>query len=78
MTFAKVSKTQVPLVGTKAQAIRVEGHALQGDGCSQRNLIQLLRVMMLHPRFVAVADFLLQAMKRRRQFRQNLYTGPLQ
>ena len=62
----------------KAQAIRVEGHALQGDGCSQRNLIQLLRVMMLHPRFVAIADFPLQAMKRRRQFRQNLYTGPYQ
>ena len=61
-----------------ARAIRVEGHPMQGDGCTQRNLIQLIRAVMLHPRFVVVADFLLRALKRRRQFRQNLYNGPFQ
>ena len=65
-------------LGITARAIRIEGHAMQGDGCSQRNLIQLVRAVMQHPRFVVVADFLLRAVKMRRQFRQNLYTGPYQ
>ena len=61
-----------------AEAIRVEGHPMQGGGCTQRNLIELTRAFMLHPRFEVVADFLLQALKRRRKLQQNMYTGNYQ
>jgi len=63
-----------------AEAIRVEGHpsGMQGDGCTRRNLIALIRSIMLHPRFDHVIDFLMQAMKRRGQYRRNSYSGPFQ
>ena len=53
-----------------AESVRVEGHGLQGAGCTPRNLLSLVRSIMQVPRFVVVADFLLQAQKRRRDFRQ--------
>ena len=40
--------------------------------CTPRNLLSLVRSIMLVPRFEIVADFLLQAQKKRRQFRQIL------
>ena len=55
-----------------AESARVEGHRLQSDGCTPRNLLSLVRSIMLVPRFEIVADFLLQAQKKRRQFRQIL------
>ena len=47
-----------------AAATLVEGHpsGIQGDGCTRRNLIALIRTIMLHPRFDQVIDFLMQAM----------------
>ena len=61
-----------------AEAIRVEGHPMQGGGCNQRNLLELTRAATQHPRFEVIADFLLQALKRRREFLQNMYTGNYQ
>ena len=63
-----------------AEAVRVEGQpsGMQGDGCTRRNLIALIRTIMLHPRFDIVIDFLMQAMRRRWQYRRNSYSGPFQ
>ena len=61
-----------PSLPFSAESARVEGHRLQGDGCTPRNLLSLVRSIMLVPRFEIVADFLLQAQKKRRQFRQIL------
>jgi len=55
-----------------AESARVEGHRLQGDGCSPSNMRSLVSSIMQVPRFELVADFLLQMQKKRRQFRQNL------
>jgi len=37
----------------------VEGHAVQGDGCTTRNLRALVRAMLQTSKFDAVVDFLL-------------------
>ena len=50
----------------------VEGHRLQGAGCSPGNLRSLVQSIMQVPRFEVVVDFLLQALKKRRTFRQRL------
>ena len=55
-----------------ADSARVEGHRLQGAGCSPSNMRSLVRSIMQVPRFEVVVDFLLQAQKKRRLFRQNL------
>ena len=55
---------------TDAQ-VCAEGHVMQGDGCTQRNLTSLLRHSMALPSIDGVVDFLLQAMKRRRESRRN-------
>ena len=48
----------------------MEGHELQGDGCLPRNLISLVRHIMALPSIDVVVDFLLQAMKKRRESRR--------
>ena len=53
----------LPFTGNQ---VRVVGHIMQGDGCQPRNLISLVRHII-----DGVVDFLLQAMKRRRESRQN-------
>ena len=58
----------LPFTGNQ---VRVVGHIMQGDGCQPRNLISLVRHIMALPRIDGVVDFLLQAMKRRRESRQN-------
>ena len=55
-----------------AESARVEGHRLQGAGCSPGNLRSLVQSIMQVPRFDVVVDFLLQALKKRRTFRQRL------
>ena len=47
----------------------VEGHPLQGDGCSPRNLEVLIRATLQTPKFDTIVEFLMQALKQRRQFR---------
>ena len=54
----------------RAEEIVTEGHALQGDGCTPRNLQALARAVMSSPDFTVIVDFLLQALKERRQFRE--------
>ena len=41
----------------------------RGAGCTPRNLIALVRAVMLAPRFDSVVDFLIRAIKARRQYR---------
>ena len=55
-----------------ADSVRVEGHRLQGGGCSPSNMRSLVRSIIQVPRFEVVVDFLLQVLKKRRQFRQNM------
>lgn len=64
-----------PSLPFSAESTRVGGHRLQGDGCTPCNLRSLVRSIMFVPRFEVVADFLLQAQKKRRQFRQSLSVG---
>ena len=58
----------LPFTGTQ---VRVEGHLMQGDGCSPRNLVSLARHIMALPSIDVVVDFLLQALKQRRESRRN-------
>ena len=37
-----------------AESVRVEGHRLQGAGCTPRNLLSLVRSIMQAPRFDGV------------------------
>ena len=53
-----------------AADIVVEGHAVQGDGCTPRNLQALARAVMGSPNFTVIIDFLLLALKERRKFRE--------
>ena len=51
--------------------VRVEGHVMQGDGSTPRNLTSLVRHIMALPSIDVVVDFLLQAIKKRRDSRRN-------
>ena len=51
--------------------VRVEGHLMQGDGCVPRNLVSLVRHIMALRSIDVVVDFLLQAMKQRRDSRRH-------
>ena len=51
----------------------VEGHEMQGDGCLPRNLTSLVRHIMALPSIDVVVDFFLQAIKKRRDSRRNLF-----
>ena len=53
------------------EQVCVEGHPIQGDGCSPRNLQSLVSAIMRAERFEFLIDFLLQALKRRRQHRKH-------
>ena len=53
--------------------VRVEGHVMQGDGCTPRNLTSLVGHIMGLPSTDGVVDFLLQAMKLRRESRRNSF-----
>ena len=44
---------------------------MQGDGCTERNLISLVRHIMELPSFDVVVDLLLQAIKKRRDSCRN-------
>ena len=53
--------------------VRVEGHVMQGDGCTPRNLTSLVRHIMGLPSIDVVVHYLLQAMKLRRDSRCNAF-----
>ena len=65
-----------PLFETLCEEPSLEGHEMQGDGCTQRNLVALVRTVMLHIRFEAIIDFLLRTLEISRQFRKHLDSGP--
>ena len=52
-----------------ARQILVEGHEVQGEGCSPRNLTALVRAILQVPNFDSVVDYLLRVLKLRRQYR---------
>ena len=56
----------------QAAGILVEGHPLQGEGCTPRNLAALIRAILADPRRDSLIDFLWEAIRLRRQFRQGL------
>ena len=58
----------LPFTGTQ---VRVEGHVMQGEGCTARNLTSLVRHIMALPSIDVVVDFFLQAIKLRRDSRRN-------
>ena len=58
----------LPFTGTQ---VRVEGHVMQGEGCTARNLTSLVRHIMALPCIDVVVDFLLQVIKKRRESRRN-------
>ena len=55
-----------------ARDVLVEGHEIQGDGCTDRNLVSLLRAVLSAPRPESVVDFLVRAMRHRRDFRRRI------
>ena len=54
---------------TRAQVLR-EGHELQGEGCTERNLTSLVEHVLALPKVDPVIDFLAQALRLRKQARQ--------
>ena len=50
----------------------VEGHPLQGQGCTPCNLAALIRAILADPRRDSIVDFLCEAIRLRRQYRQGL------
>ena len=54
-----------------ATQVRVEGHVMQGEGCTERNLTSLVRHILSLPRMDVVVDFFLQAIKLRRESRRS-------
>merc|ERR1711964_276397 len=58
----------LPFTGNQ---VCVEGLDVQGDGCLPSNLTSLVRHIMALPSIDVVVDFLLQAMKKRRESRHN-------
>ena len=45
---------------------------LQGEGCTPRNLAALIRAVLADPRRDSIIDFLYEAIRLRRQYRQGL------
>ena len=58
----------LPFTGTQ---VLVEGHVMQGEGCTERNLTSLVRHTMALPTIDGVVDFLLRAIKLRRDARRS-------
>ena len=56
----------------QAAGILVEGHPLQGEGCTPRNLAALAQAILADPRRDPIIDFLFEAIRLRRQYRQGL------
>ena len=56
----------------QAADILVEGHPLQGQGCTPRNLAALIRAILADPKRDSLIDFRWEAIRLRRQFRQGL------
>ena len=56
----------------QAAGILVEGHPLQGEGCTPRNLAALIRAVLSDPRRDSIIDFLYEAIRLRRQYRHGL------
>ena len=54
---------------TRTQVLR-EGHELQGGGCTEHNLTSLVEHVLALPKVDPVIDFLLQALRLRKQARQ--------
>ena len=54
---------------SRTQVLR-EGHELQGNGCTQLNLTSLVEHVLALPKVDPVIDFLLQALRLRKQARQ--------
>ena len=57
------------------QNVLVEGHETQGGGCTPRNMASLLRAVLSDPKYETVVDFLTEAMRLRRKFRQRAVTN---
>ena len=57
----------------RSTQVLVEGHRMQGAGCTERNLTSLVRHIMALPSIDSVVDFLLHAIKLRRKSRRNPY-----
>ena len=55
---------------TGAQVL-VEGHVMQADGCTARNLTSLVRHIMAFPGIDVIVDFFRQAIKKRREARRH-------
>ena len=60
----------LPLSGDQ---VRVEGHVMQGAGCTPRNMISLMRHILALPSCDGFVDFLLQAVKKHRDSRRNIF-----
>ena len=58
----------LPFTGTQ---VLVELHVMQGAGCTERNLTSLVRHIMALPTIDGVVDFLLRAIKLRRDSRRS-------
>ena len=59
-------RTALPV---KVRDVLVEGHEMQGAGCTQRNLVALVRAVMQPSRFSGVVDCLIQALRLRTRYR---------
>ena len=57
----------LPFTGVQ---ILVEGHVMQGNGCTARNLTSLVRHIMALPSIDVIVDFFLKAIKKRRDDRR--------
>ena len=55
----------------RSTEVLVEGHRMQGAGCTERNLTSLVCHIMALPSIDGVVDFLLHAIKLRRNSRRN-------
>ena len=69
--MARLLCLPVMLSAASGPSILMEGHVMQGDGCTPRNLTSLVGHIMGLPSIDVVVDFLLQAMKKRRESRRN-------
>ena len=55
-----------------AATVRVEGAELQGDGCTERNLVALTRAILQVADPNHIAEFLSRALAARRRYREAL------
>ena len=52
-----------------SEQVIVEGHDIQGEGCTERNLTALVQAILQAPRFDSIVDYLSRALKVRSQYR---------